>query len=121
MLGVGCGPKTGTVSGKISVNGKPLSKGMISFFSEVGKRDIIRAQIVDGAFKTEPISAGPAKIAISPALVPPEEGKGNDLIAPKKKGRAPAEVPEKYNDPGTSSLEMTIKGGENDFTKDLTP
>jgi hypothetical protein len=126
--GVGCGGRAkGTVSGKITVNGKPLSRGLITFLSQVGTKDPHNAAIINGEYKTDPIPVGPAKILVVPALrtpseQPPEEAKGGDRLPRSRPTAKTADaVPEKYQSGNTSPLEMTIKPGENDFSKDLAP
>src|SRR2546423_1656505 len=70
----GCGSGgTGVVSGKVTVNGKPLKKGLITFSSEVGNRDPYSARIVYGAYQTGEIPCGPAKVTIYPAQINPAE------------------------------------------------
>ena len=59
----GCGSGgTGVVAGKVTVNGKPLKKGLITFSSEVGNRDAFSAAIKDGLYKTGEIPCGLAKV-----------------------------------------------------------
>ena len=122
-LAAGCGPHaSGTVEGKITVHGKPLPAGLITFESEVGNRDAYSAQIQDGAFKTGPIPAGPCKITVinSTASGPPPVG-GNDLSPTRAPRAGVVEVPVKYGRSDTSGLTFTVKEGTNTFDQDLTP
>jgi hypothetical protein len=129
LLGAGCGgPRgKGTVSGKITVGGKPLSKGLITFLSQVGNKDSYNAAIVNGEYQTGEIPVGPATIVILPAMraspnTPPEEAKSGDLIPQGKPGGSKTmDVPEKYHSANTSALQTTIKPGVNDFSTDLVP
>lgn len=121
----GCGSGgTGTVSGKITVNGQPLARGMITFLSDVGKQDSFNASIEKGEYKTDPIPAGKARINITGAMIAPAaaEGKGgNDLQpAPVRAAKTP-EVPAKYGSWETSGLSIDVKRGENTFSMDLKP
>jgi hypothetical protein len=126
----GCAPlPTGTVSGKVTTSdGKPLPKGLITFLSEVGKKDVYNAAIVNGQYLTSEIPAGPAKVVIVPALetaggagVPVE--KGNDRVPQPKPadGKKPIEVPAKYQNADTSGLHLTVQSGENTFDVNLRP
>lgn len=127
----GCGAgDTGVVSGKVTVNGKPLKKGLITFASEVGKRDAYNAAIRDGVYKTDPIPCGLAKVTVYPAQVDPSEvteevKEGGDRVpvTSKRKGRErpSSEVPAKYGNTDTSGLTYTVKKGENEYSVDLTP
>ena len=129
LLGAGCGPpRTGTVSGKITVRGKPLSKGLITFLSQVGNKDSYNAAIVNGEYRTGEIPVGLARIVIIPAMraspsTPPEEAKRGDRIPqPKPRGsKSVDDVPAKYHSANTSSLHMTIEPGVNDFSTNLVP
>jgi hypothetical protein len=128
LLAAGCANAgKGTVKGKITVKGKALPRGLITFESQVGRRDSYSAAIINGDYETVEIPAGLAKISIVPSLIsvtegPPAEAKGGDLHPPVHAKKAEKiEVPEKYHLSTTSSLEMTIKPGENYFNQDLEP
>lgn len=127
--GVGGGP-TGTVSGKVMTSdGKPLAKGLITFLSEVGNKDVFNAAIVNGKYLTSEMPAGSAKVVITPDLgksggqgVSPNK-EGNDL-APRPNpadGNKQIEVPAKYQNADTSGLQFTVQSGENTFDVKLTP
>ena len=66
LFSSGCGDSSakGTVSGNIKVNGKPLKSGLITFDSQVGKRDPYSAKIIDGYYQTTEIPVGATKISI---------------------------------------------------------
>jgi hypothetical protein len=126
----GCGSGgTGVVSGKVTVNGKPLKKGLITFSSEVGNRDAFNAAVIDGAYKTGEVPCGPAKVTVYPAQVGAqemtEEAKGGGDRVPvgaRKAGRALApEVPSKYGNADTSGLSFTVKRGDNEYSVELAP
>jgi hypothetical protein len=126
FFATGCSESTGTVSGTITVNGKPLPAGLITFESQVGKHDAFSAAIKDGKYETAPIPAGDCKITVIHSTVagPGGSGGGNDLAPPKpgaggKTGPA-IEVPSKYQRSDTSGLEFKVKSGPNTFDKDLT-
>ncbi|HKB03587.1 MAG TPA: hypothetical protein VKD90_15295 [Gemmataceae bacterium] len=128
LLLTSCGQsRTGTVKGTIKVGGKNLESGLITFQSEVGKRDVFSAKITDGAYETADIPVGPAKIAVMQSMVGSSqshvEAGGNDLVpgAVRAKGKAPVQVPAKYHNADTSELTITINEGQNTFDKDLTP
>lgn len=120
---IGCGPPPkGTVSGKITVNGKPLPEGLITFLSQVGKKEVSNAKIKNGEYQTDEMLAGPAKIVIIPTLaqetIPVDKGD----VRPPPKGKAKSlDVPSKYQDANTSGLEITVNAGANTFDKDLVP
>jgi hypothetical protein len=129
MAGTSCTTQTGTVKGVISVGGKALPSGLITFQSEVGKHDVFSAKITDGAYETSAIPCGPAKISIIHSSVDSGqahvEAGGNDLVpgSPRKAaaGAAKVLVPAKYHSPESSQLSITIKPGVNPFDQDLVP
>jgi hypothetical protein len=121
----GCGGGTGTVKGKITVNGKPLPNGQITFLSQVGNRDPFSAAIVDGEYTTSEIPVGKARIIIIPAVDTGDPGgtvKGGgdvDPVARSSKKAGYFDVPERYQNAETSGLEIMIKKGPNEFSRDL--
>lgn len=114
VLVVGCGDKSssmGTVSGEVTVDGKPLEEGNITFTAPNGK--IYSGKIQGGKYtdvKTEPGSnkvqlyerrPGPKKMSYS--------GPGGSLQETVEEG-----LPEKYN--AKSDLTLDVQPGPN--TKD---
>jgi hypothetical protein len=129
LVGTSCTTQTGTVKGTITVGGKALPSGLITFQSEVGNHDVFSAKITNGVYETSAIPCGPAKISIMHSMT--ESGQthveagGNDLVpgSPQKAAAGPAkiQVPSKYHSPDTSQLSITIKPGVNTFDQDLVP
>lgn len=115
----GCAPATGTVQGKITVNGTPLTAGLITFHSEVGNHDAFSAPVKDGRYETGAIPAGPCKVTVIHSSVAKPAAGGSDLGRARTAGAV--EVPEKYGRADTSGLTFTIKLGANTFDRDLTP
>jgi hypothetical protein len=116
---VGCAPATGTVQGKITVNGTPLPAGLITFQSEVGNHDALSAPVKDGRYETGPIPVGPCKVTVIHSSVARPAAGGSDLGRARTAGVV--EVPEKYGRADTSGLTLTIKSGANMFDRNLTP
>lgn len=114
----GCGSGgTGIVSGKVTVDGKPVTHGTIFFVSEVGKKDAFAAGIIEGDYTSEPMPVGGTKIYIVSREVPPggPGGGGNDLqkSSPKASPKV-IKVPERYGSPETSGLTYdVVKGDQN--------
>ena len=131
LLTAGCGEPSGFVTGKITVNGKPLPRGLITFLPEGGNKDPFSSAIVNGAYRTNPMPVGPAKIMIVPTLTavekgPPEETGGNDRIPKPKLNKAarkkdPFDIPLLFQNADTSGLQITVEKGENTFDKDIKP
>lgn len=113
----------GTVTGKVTLNQKPLKSGLITFESEVGNKDAFSAAIRDGVYATGPIPSGPCQVTVIHSAVPAkpsEEVGGNDLGPPHKPGaRSAPEVPEKDHRSDTSGLDYTVKPRENTHDVEL--
>jgi hypothetical protein len=122
----GCGssgPEMATVRGKVTVNGKPLTRGTIAFIPSdpsitgasspidgSGDYDLHTIEPGDGA------RLGDYKVTVSDQ----DTAKILDYIP--KKGQAPkkdALIAEKYGNPGTSGLSAKVVSGSNKFNFDL--
>jgi hypothetical protein len=139
----GCSSQ-GTITGKVTYQGKPLPSGTVTFVPEQGGH-AVTSDIHDGVYKVLKIAPGPAKIAVSipsrPAEVvsfiqkmqpPSPEMKDKKppatsppAVSPKavspKSARAPkaASFPTKFTDPNTSGLTYTVISGSQVFDIDL--
>lgn len=83
-----------TLSGMITLDGRPLAKGRILFHLKNGQ--FVGSRIKDGKFTIDSIPSGARIVTI--------ESK---------------HVPEKYANEETSGLKVAINGGENQFAFDL--
>lgn len=121
---VGCGDgkiPLGKVSGVVTVNGKPLRKGQIEFFTDARPAygTVENGEIVSViTYKTgDGVPLGIHQVAIRPkideaaAMSPPKNG-----VSPFK---ADLSVPTKYQNAETSGLTAEIKRGENKLTFEL--
>jgi hypothetical protein len=119
----GCGSGgTGVVTGKVTINNKPLPSGSITFLSEAGNHDAFTATIKDGEYRTGEMPVGPAKAYISPPLEMPEKGpEGGDQRPVTKAARKKGPIPHKYLVADTSGLSLTVQKGENPFNVDMVP
>lgn len=122
LAGCGNDPGRGSVKGKITVNGKPLAKGLITFLTSSGNKDPYSSAITNGEYAIPDMPAGPAKVYIIPPLTsePPPVDKG-DLVPAARPGQKKLVVPDKYQNPETSGLSLVVQKGENKFDADLTP
>ncbi|MFO0880450.1 MAG: hypothetical protein U0840_24155 [Gemmataceae bacterium] len=129
LTAVGCGGGTGNISGEVKVKDKPLPDGLITFFSQEGKKKVVLGPIKDGKYKVEGVPVGKAIITVQTVTKAPafdikaKDGgkeppvKGKDAKKPDPKN-APVTVATKYGDQKTSGLEVTVALG--DQTHDLT-
>jgi hypothetical protein len=133
----GCSSSTqGTISGKVTYQGKPVPAGTVVFVPQVQGGSFV-ARIRDGQYKLENCPVGPAKIAVStPANTDPmKRMMGGKMKRPpeiqeKLKGGAPAvgaasndaptiSIPPRYQDPEKSGLTCEVKGGSQVYDIDL--
>ena len=54
----GCGGDSATVSGKVTYEGEPVAKGMVTLLPADGKGPAAGGPIVDGRYKVENVKAG---------------------------------------------------------------
>ena len=126
MILTGCGrsdgPRLGQVSGTVTLNGKPVSNGVVTFMSEEGfgasaplnaeGNYTLRSQYGVG------IPLGNYKV-----IVAPPSAQAQDLAAPSGQPTAQtaSEIPKKYHEFATSGFEFKIERGKQEFDLDLTP
>ncbi|MCI0458945.1 MAG: hypothetical protein L0Z62_18460 [Gemmataceae bacterium] len=113
---VGCGPRSGTLTGKISLEQAPLKVGTIAVYSEDGQRSAMGTVTSDdGTYLVEKAPAGPVKIAV---IVPsPKEliGIPNPDMPPEERAklveyaRKVVPIPLIYADPEKSNLRTTVE------------
>jgi hypothetical protein len=139
LLLTGCSSK-GTVSGRITYQGKPIPQGIVLFVPEKGQS--ITGTITDGQYQVKGIVSGTAKIAVqtpkanvSKAPTGSGQVKGKEIPkdAPLPPGIDPSifdfnaqisqvkstSIPEKYGDPEKSGLTCTVKGGAQEHNIEL--
>lgn len=114
VLGCGAGQKpTGTVNGKVTYNGGPVKSGSVNLISTTGSADMAELD-ENGTFKMGPIEAGDYKVYIMPPI-PKQLPPGSKAPPPPAK----FEIPKKFQDPGSTTLTLTVKSGQNDVTIDV--
>jgi hypothetical protein len=126
----GCGKGSGTVSGKVTLDGKPVPGGSINFacLNEEGKvQTALTAQIdEDGSYRVANIPEGPVKITIQgPARgVPAEAVKKMHVSGPGRMLRMakgnPVDIPKRYTDENTTDLNYTVTRGNQQHDIGLT-
>jgi hypothetical protein len=141
LLAVGCG-RTGTVSGKVTYQGKNLTAGSVVL--ETPKGEFFSGPIgEDGTYTVSKVPPGDVKVAVQTPPIPQRGGppggsgppKGAKLgpppganappdVDPKlfdpasKTGKA-VPIPDKYHKSGTSGLTLTVTGGKQEHNIDL--
>src|SRR5262245_8421596 len=122
---VGCGRAPGTVSGKVTYQGQPVTSGAVIIFGADGNADSGRIDH-KGDYTVHQAPSGPVKVVVipgkpartMPALPldratgrpkePPAKDRGGVLVAPPP---GKGDFPQKYQDPDQSGLTFTVRGG----------
>ncbi|MCA9116218.1 MAG: hypothetical protein KDA79_14130 [Planctomycetaceae bacterium] len=113
LLAMGCGggaeaTPTGEVSGKVTVNGEPLTQGQVNFISaEKGVGGTGELQ-EDGTYKLDgPLPVGEYKVYISFNIAPSQLGTAAEDVLKL--------VPEKYQTQQTSDLSAKVEADRTEY------
>ena len=102
LLGCGPGePPTGSVAGKVTFGGKPLTSGVVTLINETTGVGASVELDSSGSYSIPPIRTGTYQAAIHSTPPPP----GGRLVR--------LGIPEKYQDISTSGLTVTVEEGDN--------
>lgn len=117
FLGCGSGGNSSAhVEGKVTLDGKPLSGGTVTFFPEGGRSASGQIQ-ADGTFTLSTFAdrdgaiPGHHKVTVTPGIIGPPQRPDFDSDAPAV-AASKVDFPAKYSNPDTSGLEFEVKGGE---------
>jgi hypothetical protein len=121
LAAVGCG--RGEVSGKVTLEGKPLVFGTVQFEGSDGS--LRQGEIgPDGRYTVHDVATGEAKVAVSSrnpksSDFTPIEKEGGPKMPPPREVEGWFPIPPKYEATYTSELVYTIKSGKNDIDIEL--
>jgi hypothetical protein len=125
----GCGSGLATVTGKVTVDGQPVSAGRVVFRTADGTSNVpVIAKIAtDGSYRALDVPQGAMNVTVD-GLTKFERIKIQSGVKGKKtsesKARAAAiesspKIPEKYQNPDASGLTFTVKGGTNTYNIEI--
>jgi hypothetical protein len=121
----GCGKDaaTGSVSGVVRLDGKPLTLGSVRFIPSAGRSASGEIQS-DGTFtlgtygKRDGAVIGMHRVTVIAITPVPDAPKESRML--KENPKAKPLVPSRYNSPGSSGLTFEVKPGDNHAEFDLT-
>lgn len=125
-LAIGCGGQAkGTVSGKVTYQGRPLSSGIVSFVPESGAPHYADIQS-DGSYRMVNAPVGPVKIGVQSKPKQSASPSARMPRNPQDYGKLEADMnqkesilPDQYTDPNKSGLTYTVKKGKQPFDIEL--
>jgi hypothetical protein len=121
----GCGPATGSISGKVTYKDKPLSGGKVTFLTSDQK---VKTALIgpDGTYTLDQVTVGPAQIAVDPPVALPPMMPGMKMDASKMGGLGPdaatpppdakpVSLPPHYQNTEKSGLTYTVTTGKQEY------
>ncbi|HEY1377337.1 MAG TPA: hypothetical protein VGF55_11115 [Gemmataceae bacterium] len=116
----GCSPATGSIAGKVTVGGKPVQSGNVSFVSKAGM--VYTGGIgADSSYQVDGVPPGEMTVLVigppPPQRPPAEIGMGRKMAsvtAPPPPTGGPTVDP-KYGDAATSGLRYMVNPGPNTY------
>lgn len=121
----GCGPtgpQMGSVSGKVTFNGKPVTKGMVTFVSSEPNRPNATGMLQsDGSYSLNTPEHGSGalvgeyKVAVSGK----DPDAYNQVVAPGEPMKIESSIPAKFENPDSSGLTAKVVSGSNMHNFDL--
>jgi len=126
VLAAGCGASTGSVSGKVTTKGAPVTGGNLTFVSTENKPSASVTINPDGTYTIPKIQAGTYKICVDTESLkptgtvpkgaigykpPPGSSAGGYDPSGSTKSGTYVHIPEKYSKPESTDLTYTVKSG----------
>ena len=117
-IAVGCGGKPAYVSGVVSIDGKPLDQGTISFSPTTGGMRAAGKILEDGSYEIRTNRSSGLEVGDYQVAVVSREAIITSPDAPPTPGKF--FVPNRYGRAKTSGLQYTVTKGSNQIDIDLS-
>jgi len=128
-FGTGCSKIGGDVTGSVTLNGKPMTAGSVTFHYEGGV-NASAAIGTDGSYHLVKPPKGTANVTVEPPDLNTGAGVGSGgnvkpvstklSEQPKTTKPEPVWIPDKYKNPKTSGLSITVSGSNQSFDIAMT-
>jgi hypothetical protein len=116
FLAGGCGPKVGTVSGKVTYKGEAVPGGFVDFIPQTGsQKGTVFPGTIDtsGNYKVTGVPVGPVQILVRRPGGAPTRPQPGERPAPRR------QYPTHYDTPEGSDLKFTVASGSQEYNIDL--
>jgi len=118
LLAVGCGRHAGKVSGRVTLDGQPLTNGVVSFTPVKAGSSAYGTIGSDGRYRLQTgaetgIDPGDYKVTIA-ANATPEQAAAMGIKVGRE-GIMPLLTPQRYGDVATTPLSATVKSGSQEI------
>lgn len=137
LLMIGCGGadglnRGGELTGKVTIDDKPLLGGRVEITSEDGKNAVSAQLRPDGTYTLKEPPLGSCKITVTTSylkgMVPPpragktgnKEGASGGMVYPDDVGFTYVPIPAKYESASTTDLQVTVAKGNQSHDIKLT-
>jgi hypothetical protein len=123
---VGCGgPKRGTVAGKVTFQGSPVSKGIVTLYNPA-TGDAAQGQLAaGGAYELKHAEGGllpgEYKVTVAPLMVVDVASGREGMEVPRMVPDGGEDIPDIYRSEATTPLSATVKPGGNQHSFELEP
>ena len=106
---LGCGPSVGTVTGEVTIDGKPMESGVISFVPADSNGEPVTVDVKGGKYSLEAV-AGEKKVQISAPVIVGKQKEYDGPDAPLMEITQES-LPPKYH--SATELTFEVKPGSN--------
>jgi hypothetical protein len=117
VLAAGCGPSSGTISGKVTYKGKQLPCGTVTFLGP-GERMASGLIATDGTYLIPKVPVGPVTVTV---VTHPPIPVGLSPIPMAPPPGSYVAIPARYKSPERSGLNYTVTRGSQTYDIHLQP
>lgn len=123
LLATGCSSDGGTVTGPVTLDGNPLTLGVVTFHPVAGGPAAIGAVRKDGTYEVAvggQMQLPPGEYVVTVDAAEPTTSEAIEVKGPPRPPLSPKRItPDKYADKDTTDLRVTVKAGSNKIPLEL--